>query len=144
MASCSHWRECWRLKICASWVRRMPALKNRLLQITRLFGPTEAPSPELSQAGHPLSGETISGGAYLAARYGLGVLVSVANMLVMTWWIGPHSYGLFVTAIGIVAFLATLARGGIDIYLVRSETPPDFRSYSTATTLILAGSIALS
>jgi O-antigen/teichoic acid export membrane protein len=122
----------------------MPALKNRLLQITRLFGPTEAPSPELSQAGHPLSGETISGGAYLAARYGLGVLVSVANMLVMTWWIGPHSYGLFVTAIGIVAFLATLARGGIDIYLVRSETPPDFRSYSTATTLILAGSIALS
>jgi O-antigen/teichoic acid export membrane protein len=122
----------------------MPALKNRLLQITRLFGPTEAPSPELSQAGHPLSGETISGGAYLAARYGLGVLVSVANMLVMTWWIGPHSYGLFVTAIGIVAFLATLARGGIDTYLVRSETPPDFRSYSTATTLILAGSIALS
>ncbi len=46
------------------------------------------------------------GGAYLAARYGLGVFVSLGNMLVMTRWIGPHAYGLFVTAIGIVAFLS--------------------------------------
>src|SRR5271170_6266078 len=90
-----------------------------------------------------LSAETIRGGIYLAARYGLGVIVGLGNMLVMTWWIGPHSYGVFVTAIGIVAFLATLARGGVDTYLVRSETAPDHLSYGTATTLILGASLGL-
>jgi hypothetical protein len=69
--------------------------------------------------------DAIRGGAYLAARYGLGVFVSLGNMLVMTRWIGPHAYGLFVTAIGIVAFLSNLARAGVDIYLVRLEPAPD-------------------
>jgi len=90
-----------------------------------------------------LSSETIRGGIYLAVRYGLGVIVSVGNMLVMTWWIGPHAYGVFVTAIGIVSFLATLVRGGVDTYLVRSEAAPDHRTYGTATTLILGASITL-
>jgi O-antigen/teichoic acid export membrane protein len=90
-----------------------------------------------------LSSETIRGGIYLAVRYGLGVIVSLGNMLVMTWWIGPHAYGIFVTAIVMVAFLATLARGGVDTYLVRSETTPDHRTYGTATTLILCASTGL-
>ena len=83
------------------------------------------------------------GGMYLAARYGLGVMVSLGNMLVMTRWIGPHAYGLFVTAIGLVAFLASVARGGVDTYLVRSETPPDACMYGTAATCILGASLAL-
>jgi len=83
------------------------------------------------------------GGLYLAGRYGLGMIVSLGNMLVMTWWIGPHAYGLFVTAIGIVTFLAAVARGGVDTYLVRSQIPPDSRMYGTAATLILGASIAL-
>ena len=88
---------------------------------------------------------TLSGGAYLAARYGLGVLVSVGNMLVMTRWIGPHSYGLFVTAVGMVAFLANVARGGIDTYLVRREADPDQDVYGVAVTLIvvIASGLAL-
>jgi hypothetical protein len=45
----------------------------------------------------PFCGETGRGATYLAARYGLGVIVGVGNMLVMTWWIGPHAYGLFVS-----------------------------------------------
>jgi O-antigen/teichoic acid export membrane protein len=93
-------------------------------------------------ASNPFGGETARGAAYLAARYGLGVIVGLGNMLVMTWWIGPHAYGLFVTAVGIVAFLAILARGGIDTYLVRAETP-DARMYGTAATLILGASIRL-
>lgn len=119
----------------------MQSVETGLLQRT---GP---PDPAVLSPGArpraPLSGETLRGGIYLAARYGLGVLVSLANMLVMTWWIGPHAYGLFVTAVGIVAFLATLARGGIDTYLVRSDVPPDDRDYGTATTLIVGASLAL-
>jgi PST family polysaccharide transporter len=82
-------------------------------------------------------------GLYLAIRYGLGILVSCANMFVLTRWIGPHDYGLFVTALGLTAFLATLARAGIDTYLIRAEVEPDDRAYSTATTLILSFSMAL-
>jgi O-antigen/teichoic acid export membrane protein len=69
--------------------------------------------------------------------------VSLGNMLVMTRWIGPHSYGLFVTAIGLVAFLSTLARAGVDVYLVRREAAPDEHMYHVAGTLILSISVAL-
>jgi len=84
----------------------------------------------------PISPDAARGGIYLAIRYGLGVLVGVGNMLVMTWWIGPHAYGLFVTAIAIVTVLASIARGGVDTYLVRCEAHPDSLMIGTATTLI--------
>jgi O-antigen/teichoic acid export membrane protein len=90
-----------------------------------------------------LSASTVRGGLYLAGRYGLGVMVSVGNMLVMTWWIGPHAYGIFVTAIGLVTFLSTLARSGVDTYLVRLEAPPDDSMYHTANTIILCASLGL-
>jgi O-antigen/teichoic acid export membrane protein len=95
------------------------------------------------ETGDSLSAENMRSGLYLAGRYGLGVIVSLGNMLVMTWWIGPHAYGLFVTAIGIVTFLAAVARGGVDTYLVRSRIAPDTSMYGTAATLILSASIAL-
>jgi O-antigen/teichoic acid export membrane protein len=93
--------------------------------------------------GDAVLSQALRGGAYLAARYGLGVLVSLGNMLVMTWWIGPHAYGLFVTSIGLVAFFASLARVGVDTYLVRREAAPDARVYDTAGTLILFVSVGI-
>lgn len=90
-----------------------------------------------------LSQATLRGGAFLAARYGLGVLVSLGNMLVLTWWLGPHVYGVFVTAIGLVAFLASLARAGVDTYLVRLEVEPGEGTYAVAGTVVLATSMAL-
>ncbi len=83
------------------------------------------------------------GGLYLGVRYGLGILISCGNMFVLTRWIGPHAYGLFVTALGLTAFLAMVTRAGIDTYLVRVETTPDDRTYSIATTLIMGLSIML-
>ena len=77
-------------------------------------------TPAATHVNSAISQETLKGGLYLAGRYGLGVLVSAGNMLVMTWWLGPHAYGLFVTAISLVAFLAVVSRGGIDTFLVRS------------------------
>ncbi|HVO80424.1 MAG TPA: oligosaccharide flippase family protein [Terriglobales bacterium] len=84
-----------------------------------------------------------AGAGYLAIRYGLGVLVSLGNMLVLTWWIGPHAYGVFVTAISLVAFLASLGRAGVDTYLVRRAAAPDARLYGIAATVILAVSAGL-
>ena len=84
---------------------------------------------------------TARGGLYLGLRYGLGILVSFVNMFVLTWWIGPHAYGLFVTALGLSGFLASLTRAGADTYLVRRAAEPDRRMYAIAGTLI--GGISL-
>lgn len=90
-----------------------------------------------------LSHATLRGGAFLAARYGMGVLVSLGNMLVLTWWIGPHAYGVFVTAIGLVSFLASVSRAGVDTYLVKTEVAPCEKIYGVAGTLVLLTSIML-
>jgi O-antigen/teichoic acid export membrane protein len=86
---------------------------------------------------------TTRGGLFLGLRYGLGILIGLGNMLVLTWWIGPHAYGLFVTAVGITTFLASLARAGADTYLVRMERQPNERLYQLALTLIGWNALAL-
>ena len=110
------------------------------LESASLISPSDLPQ---SGTGEVFSSQTVRGGVYLAARYGLGGVVSLGNMLVMTWWIGPHSYGVFVTAIGLVAFLSNLARAGVDTYLVRRKAAPGARLYDVAATLILSVSIGL-
>lgn len=106
-------------------------------------GIASAPAREKTR-GVPLSTSRIpQGGIFLGLRYGLGILVSFGNMLVMTRWIGPHAYGLFVTALGLTSFLAALTRGGIDTYLIRAETAPDKHSYDVASTLIAGLSLVL-
>lgn len=120
----------------------------RVDELTEMTSPATLPAPVSSLPGkvsaeEPLSGDTLRGGAFLAARYGVGVLVSLGNMLVMTWWLGPHIYGLFVTAISLVAFLATLSRAGVDTFLVRHESTPSQAMYETANAVIFIVSFAL-
>jgi PST family polysaccharide transporter len=98
-------------------------------------------TPEGSASG--LSSLTTRSGVYLGLRYGLGILVSLGNMFVLTRWIGPHAYGLFVTALGLTSFLAAMARSGIDTYIVRLEAKPDKHVYDVASTLILANALVL-
>jgi PST family polysaccharide transporter len=80
---------------------------------------------------------TTRGGVYLGFRYGLGVLIGMGNMFVLTWWIGPHAYGIFLTAIGLTAFLAALTRSGVDTYLIRRAETPEPWMYEVANTLIV-------
>src|SRR5262245_13020212 len=61
----------------------------------------------------------------------------MGNMFVLTWLIGPHSYGLFVTAIGLTAVPATLVRAGLDTSLIRVEHAPGRGAFDTACTAIL-------
>jgi O-antigen/teichoic acid export membrane protein len=105
--------------------------------------PEEFPADGSSPLHSLFSSKSARGGMFLAARYGLGAFVSLGNMLVMTWWIGPHAYGLFVTAVGLVTFLGALARMGVDIYLIRCPSAPSERVYGVATALILIISTSL-
>lgn len=86
---------------------------------------------------------TRRGAFYLGARYGLSLLISLGNMLVLTWWIGPHAYGVFVTAVGLTTFLAGISRCGVDTYLIRCEPAPPQSHYNIAFTLISFISAAL-
>src|SRR3954453_5458694 len=101
------------------------------------------PSPTRGATTSKLSSLSTRGGVYLTTRYGLSILVSLGNMFLLTRWIGPHAYGLFVTAVGLTTFLASLARFGGDTYLVRCEPAPGRRQYDVAFTLILINSILL-
>src|SRR5881394_1373580 len=97
MPCCSLWRDCWPHKIVSKPRPSMPV---------------------------EVTDQSLRNGGFLAVRYGLGMFVSLGNMLVLTWWIGPHAYGTFATAVGIAAFLASLSRLGVDTYLIRCETVP--------------------
>jgi O-antigen/teichoic acid export membrane protein len=108
-----------------------------------MMASSEPELPPASPNVGTISPDLIRGGGYLAARYGLGVLVSIGNMFVLTWWIGPHAYGVFITAIGVVAFLANMARAGIDTYLVRQVEIPSANLYNAANAMILFISSAL-
>ena len=119
---------------------------NRDPNLRSVGNPCSAIAPDTSESKDDVSlnmSHIPRGGIYLGLRYGLGILVSFGNMLVMTRWIGPHAYGLFVTALGLTSFLAALTRGGIDTYLVRAENTPDKHSYDVASTLIAGLSLLL-
>ena len=144
MACYSRLLECWRHRTVVQKLELLPSPAELSL---RTVSSNTSSSVGLEH-GRPsslsiFSSETLHGGVYLMSRYGLGVLVSLGNMLVMTRWIGPHFYGLFVTAIGLVGFFSTLARAGVDVYLVRREAAPDQRMYHVAGTLIFSISVGL-
>src|SRR6266446_4650072 len=144
MAFYSRLLACWRHRSVGQKLESTPSPTKLSLRTVS----SNSSLSEVAEHGRPsslpiFSAETLRGSVYLMSRYGLGVLVSLGNMLVMTRWIGPHFYGLFVTAIGLVAFLSTLARAGVDVYLVRREAAPDEHMYHVAGTLIFSISIGL-
>ncbi len=100
--------------------------------------PTQAPE-EMST----LRSRALKGGAYIVVRQGLGMLLSLINVICVTRIIGPTQYGLFAAANGMVAFLATLGTWGIDVYLIRKPEPPTAPEYNQAFTLLLFISIVL-
>ena len=83
----------------------------------------------------------LRGGAAIAIRQGIGIVLSVINVLLVTRVIGPTQYGIFAAAYGIVAFIANTATWGIDVYLLRKPTEPTAAEYDQAFTLLFATSV---
>src|ERR1700757_2863681 len=107
----------------------MSIVADSICSADRGLAEAQRSSVNASGASDGVSALTARGGLYLGLRYGLGILVSLGNMFVLTRWIGPHAYGLFVTALGLTSFLAALARGGVDTFLVRQESIPTKRAF---------------
>jgi PST family polysaccharide transporter len=74
---------------------------------------------------------------YLALREGIGVVISLAGVLLLTRVIGPEKYGLYTAALSIFTYLNILSQLGIQVYLVRREGEEQLGVYHQAFTLLL-------
>jgi PST family polysaccharide transporter len=90
----------------------------------------------MSEMGLNLKDKIFKGGAYLVTREALTILLGFANVLILTRLIGPKHYGLYAAAFGMIVFLWSICRMGIDVYLIRSEKEPTLQAYHQAFTLM--------
>lgn len=88
-----------------------------------------------------LRSRVVRGGAAIATRQGLGMFLSVVNVLLVTRIIGPFQYGIFAAAYGIVAMIATAGTWGLDVYLLRKGTEPNSAEYNQAFTFFFGTSV---
>lgn len=87
-----------------------------------------------------LRGQVLKGGAYMAARQSLGLVISLGGVLLLTRLIGPEQYGLYSGALGVVTYGSSLARLGLDVCLLRRAQEPRPEVYAQAFTLLLMSS----
>jgi O-antigen/teichoic acid export membrane protein len=84
--------------------------------------------------------QVLRGGAFLIARQGLGLVLSLAALFLVTKIIGPSAYGVYASALGLVSFVLQIASLGVNVYLVRS---PDLDEKDYQAALALYGWIGL-
>jgi len=84
-----------------------------------------------------LRDRVVKGGAYLIARQGLGLIIGLVGVMLITRAIGPGNFGLYATALGIVSYINGLMGLGVNVYLIRRENEPEAHVYQHAFTLML-------
>ncbi len=83
------------------------------------------------------------GGAYLVTRHILGIIVSLANLFILTRLIGPRNYGLYAASVGLIGYLGYMGRLGIDVYLMRRDKEPSPETYNQAFTILFCSGIGV-
>lgn len=84
-----------------------------------------------------LRNQILRGGTYLVLRQGLGQVVNLGGMLLLSRMIGPEAYGLYAGALGIFTYLFNLSQWGIGVYVIRREGEVRAEVYHQAFTLLL-------
>ncbi|BAY13954.1 oligosaccharide flippase family protein [Calothrix sp. NIES-2098] len=88
-----------------------------------------------------LRSQVLRGGVYLAIRQGMGMVISLVGVLLLTRAIGPQQYGLYTAAFGLFYYLQNVSQLGITVYLVRREGEEKSTVYHQAFTLLLLVSL---
>src|SRR5215217_447906 len=86
----------------------------------------------------------VRGGLYLVLRQGLGIVISVVGLILLTRILGPEAYGLWAAAYGIYSYISGLSRWGVDVYLIRRKQEPQPQDYNQAFSLLLLVSLVTS
>jgi O-antigen/teichoic acid export membrane protein len=85
-----------------------------------------------------LRNQVLRGGTYLALRQGLGMVLSLGGVLLITHVIGPTQYGLYTSANDLFLYVQIIAQLGISLYLIRGAPEEENRNaYHQASTLSL-------
>ena len=90
-----------------------------------------------------LRAQVLRGGAYLALRQLVSIVISLVGVVLLTRLIGPTDYGRFVGSLAIVLFLTLVGRIGVDAYVIRREQPLDPEGYGLAFGLMAVSSLVL-
>jgi PST family polysaccharide transporter len=86
----------------------------------------------------------VKGGAAIAVRQGIGMVLSASNLILVTRIIGPAQYGLFAGSYGIVSMISIAGTWGLDVYLLRKESEPTDTEYNQAFTFFLGTGLLFS
>jgi O-antigen/teichoic acid export membrane protein len=68
-----------------------------------------------------LKAKVMRGSAYMVLREGLGMVINIGGVFLITRVIGPEQYGIFAAAFGLSLFLQNFGHMGLDVYLVRHD-----------------------
>lgn len=85
----------------------------------------------------------LRGGAYLTVRHGLGTVINVAAVLLLTRIVGPGEYGLYAAAIGAFTAVQLASQLGLNVFLLRTEEEPGLSLYHQAAMVLLASGLLL-
>jgi O-antigen/teichoic acid export membrane protein len=93
----------------------------------------------------------LRGGAYLAGREVIGMVIRLGGVLALTRLLGPADFGLYAGPAALATFLGLVAQWGTEIFLIRREDEPSERLYDETFTFLVAttsvvtlGALALS
>ena len=81
--------------------------------------------------------QVLRGGTFLVLRQGLGVIIGLGGVLLLTRAIGPEKYGLYAAIINVFGYFQSICQLGIEIFVVRREGEEDAQVYHQAFTLLL-------
>ena len=90
-----------------------------------------------------LRAPVLRGGAYLAGREALGIVVRLLGILALTRLLAPAEFGVYAGVAAIVTVLAHMAQFGTEIFLTRREEEPSERLYDETFTFVAASTLAI-
>lgn len=77
------------------------------------------------------------GGVYLVARQVASLVIHLTGVLLLTRMIGPKSYGIYASALGIHTYLYIASQSGVNVYLIRREGELTREEHQQVFTLLL-------
>ncbi|HEY0777776.1 MAG TPA: oligosaccharide flippase family protein [Gemmatirosa sp.] len=85
----------------------------------------------------------LRGGAFLAARHSLSLVIHLAGVTLLTKAIGPDAYGRYVGALGVQTYLYQVAQLGLIVFLIRDAGEVGDKEFDQAFSLLAAVGIAV-
>jgi PST family polysaccharide transporter len=87
-----------------------------------------------------LRAQVVRGGAFLALREGVGLVLRFGGVLALTRILGPTQYGLYAVALSVALLLGTVAQMSVEIRLLRQEQRPERADFDAASSLLVVSS----